>query len=93
MESRDDAGAEREGGRSSWSLWKLWTFALDGLTAFSNLPLRVWSYLGFVISLLAIAFGPREFGRGGGHQAQGTASAGSKSPLLCAIAGGTVRTH
>lgn len=49
--------AEREGGRSSWSLWKLWTFAIDGLTAFSNLPLRVWSYLGFAISLLAIAFG------------------------------------
>ena len=49
--------ANREAGSSSWSFWKLWTFALDGLTAFSNLPLRVWSYLGFLISLLAMAFG------------------------------------
>jgi len=49
--------AERHAGSSTWSFWKLWTFAIDGLTAFSNLPLRVWSYLGFAISLLALAYG------------------------------------
>ena len=49
--------AARGAGASNWSVWKLWTFAIDGLTAFSNLPLRVWSYLGFAISLLAIGFG------------------------------------
>ena len=49
--------AERQAGHSTWSFWKLWTFAVDGLTAFSDLPLRVWSYLGFAISLFALGYG------------------------------------
>ena len=38
--------AVRAGGRSSWSLWKLWRFALDGLFSFSTVPLKLWTYLG-----------------------------------------------
>lgn len=49
--------AERHSGRTSWSLWKLWLFALDGLTAFSTMPLRVWSYVGLAVSALALVFG------------------------------------
>lgn len=48
---------ERYSGHSSWSLWKLWLFALDGLTAFSTMPLRIWSYVGMIVSLLALVFG------------------------------------
>ncbi len=33
-------------GRSRWSLWKLWRFALDGLFSFSTAPLKLWTYLG-----------------------------------------------
>jgi glycosyltransferase involved in cell wall biosynthesis len=32
-------------------------FALDGLVSFSSLPLKVWSYAGAFISLLAIGYG------------------------------------
>ena len=36
----------RAGGRSRWSFWKLWRFALDGLFSFSTVPLKLWTYLG-----------------------------------------------
>jgi len=52
-------GFEREGrnaGRSAWTYWRLWNFALDGLTSFSSLPLKVWSYVGVIISILAFAY-------------------------------------
>ncbi|MGF1649438.1 MAG: glycosyltransferase family 2 protein [Hyphomicrobiaceae bacterium] len=46
----------RETGRSRWSLRALSSFALDGLTSFSTIPLRVWSLAGAVISLIAIVY-------------------------------------
>jgi glycosyltransferase involved in cell wall biosynthesis len=36
----------RAGGRSTWSLFKLWRFALDGLFSFSTVPLKIWTYIG-----------------------------------------------
>ncbi len=50
---------ERDGryaGSTKWSYWKLWNFALDAITSFSSLPLKVWSYLGLFISLLAFLY-------------------------------------
>ncbi len=47
--------AERMHGTSKWSFRKLTRFALDGLTSFSTLPLRVWSLVGLAISLAAFA--------------------------------------
>ncbi len=47
---------ERAFGSSKWRYWRLWNFALDGITASSTLPLRIWSYLGLVVSLFAFAF-------------------------------------
>jgi glycosyltransferase involved in cell wall biosynthesis len=44
-------------GRSGWSLFTLWRFAIDAITAFSMMPLRVWSYLGTIVSLLALSYG------------------------------------
>ncbi|MCP5134237.1 MAG: glycosyltransferase family 2 protein [Gammaproteobacteria bacterium] len=46
----------RKTGSSKWNYWRLWNFALDGITAFSTLPLRVWSYIGVIISLLAFLY-------------------------------------
>ncbi len=47
----------RSAGRSSFSLRRLLRLAFTGLTAFSNFPLRVWSGLGALIALLALAYG------------------------------------
>jgi glycosyltransferase involved in cell wall biosynthesis len=46
----------RTTGRSRWGLRKLAHFALDGLVSFSTVPLRVWSYLGLLISLFAFCY-------------------------------------
>ena len=46
----------RYAGKTSWNYWKLWNFSLDGFTSFSFLPVRIWSYVGFCISLLSIIY-------------------------------------
>jgi len=48
--------AERQSARSTFTFWKLWNFALDGLFAFSTVPLRVWSYVGGFLALLAMVY-------------------------------------
>lgn len=48
--------APRVAGRSSWSYWRLWNFALDGILSHSSVPLRVWTYGGAAIALAALAF-------------------------------------
>jgi len=46
---------ERRHGATKWSFRTLFRFAFDSITAFSTVPLRVWTYLGGLISVLAIA--------------------------------------
>ena len=46
----------RHAGDTKWSWWRLWNFALDGITSFSTLPLRFWAYLGLVISALSFVY-------------------------------------
>jgi glycosyltransferase involved in cell wall biosynthesis len=48
--------AERLYGQSKWRFGKLMSFAIDGLTSFTTLPLRVWSLLGVIISLCAMTY-------------------------------------
>lgn len=45
----------RASGQSKFSYRKLTRFALDGLMSFSTLPLKVWSYVGTLISGLSLA--------------------------------------
>jgi glycosyltransferase involved in cell wall biosynthesis len=40
----------RVAGKTKFSGWKLWNFALEGITSFSSLPLRVWTYFGFLVA-------------------------------------------
>jgi glycosyltransferase involved in cell wall biosynthesis len=46
----------RHAGETKWNYWRLWNFALDAITSFSSLPLKIWSYLGLAISLFAFLF-------------------------------------
>ncbi len=41
---------ERSSGTSNWTPWRLWNFALDGITSFSTAPLRIWTYIGMLIA-------------------------------------------
>ena len=43
-------------GQTTWSYWKLWNFALDGIISFSFLPLKIWSYVGVTISLISLLY-------------------------------------
>jgi len=48
---------ERRAGRSRWGFWRLWTLAVDGITSFSAVPLKIWSIVGLVIALAAFVYG------------------------------------
>jgi glycosyltransferase involved in cell wall biosynthesis len=44
-------------GDSKFGLWKLWNFALEGITSFSTVPLRAATYLGLATASVAFVFG------------------------------------
>jgi glycosyltransferase involved in cell wall biosynthesis len=46
---------DRLHGTTQWSFRKLFRFAFDGIASFSTVPLRVWTYLGTLISICSIA--------------------------------------
>jgi len=46
----------RHAGDTKWSYWRLWNFALDAITSFSSMPLKIWSYIGVACSLFAFLF-------------------------------------
>ena len=46
----------RLAGRSKFGFWKLWNFALEGITSFSTAPLRVATYLGLATAFFAFVF-------------------------------------
>ncbi len=48
---------ERASGRTKFSWWRLWNLGLEGITSFSTAPLRVWTYLGLLISGTAFVYG------------------------------------
>ncbi|WP_282276753.1 glycosyltransferase family 2 protein [Stenotrophomonas sp. PS02297] len=49
--------APRIAGRSKFGFWKLWNFALEGITSFSTAPLRVATYLGLLTAASSFGFG------------------------------------
>jgi glycosyltransferase involved in cell wall biosynthesis len=44
---------ERSAGETKWSFWKLFKYALEGITAFSTIPLAIASIFGFLFCLIA----------------------------------------
>lgn len=47
---------ERAAGESKWSFWKLFSYAIDGITAFSTFPLRIASFIGMIISVSSFIY-------------------------------------
>jgi glycosyltransferase involved in cell wall biosynthesis len=49
--------ARRAGGVTHWNFFRLIRFAFDGLSGFSTFPLRMWTWGGMAVSLIALAYG------------------------------------
>jgi len=47
----------RHAGHSKWNYWRLWNFALEGITSFTIAPLKISTYIGTVTALSAIGYG------------------------------------
>lgn len=45
---------ERIAGETKWSFWKLFKYALEGITAFSTIPLLIASFVGLIFCMLAV---------------------------------------
>lgn len=48
--------APRHTGKTTWNYWRLWNFAVEGITSFSQVPLQLAAYLGVLVSLLAFLY-------------------------------------
>lgn len=53
----DYVRSARIAGTTKFSGWKLWNFALEGITSFSTVPLRIWTYIGGAGALITIIYG------------------------------------
>ena len=47
----------RYAGESKWNYWRLWNFAIDGITSFSIAPLKLASYVGLFTAAVAFVYG------------------------------------
>lgn len=52
----DYARCPRGSGHTKFSGWKLWNFAIEGITSFSTVPLRLWTYIGIIGALLSLIY-------------------------------------
>lgn len=46
----------RVAGSTKWNYWKLWNFAVEGITSFSTAPLKVATYVGILTAMLAFVY-------------------------------------
>ncbi|MDK4689032.1 glycosyltransferase family 2 protein [Kingella negevensis] len=47
----------RVAGETKFNGWKLWNLALEGITSFSTVPLRVWTYIGGILAGTSFLYG------------------------------------
>ena len=47
----------RNAGQTKWRYWKLWNFALEGITSFTTAPLRLATYLGLIFAGVSGVYG------------------------------------
>lgn len=48
---------ERVASATKFSTWRLWNLALEGITSFSTMPLRVWMYIGLAVAGSTFLYG------------------------------------
>lgn len=48
--------APRASGRSKFNKWRSWNFALEGITSFSTVPLRIWTYIGSLVLFIGLIY-------------------------------------
>ena len=48
--------SSRSAGETKFSGWRLWNFALEGITSFSLVPLKIWTYFGLFGAFLAFLY-------------------------------------
>ena len=46
----------RYAGKTKWNYWRLWNFAVEGITSFSQVPLQLAAHLGLIVSALAFFY-------------------------------------
>jgi len=46
----------RFAGVTKWNYWKLWNYAIEGITSFTIAPLKVATYLGFFVALFSFLY-------------------------------------
>ncbi|HAM50077.1 MAG TPA: glycosyl transferase family 2 [Nitrospiraceae bacterium] len=46
----------RLSGKTKWNYWRLWNFALEGITSFTTAPLKIGTYLGLLAALSAFLY-------------------------------------
>ncbi len=46
----------RAAGNSKWNYWRLWNFALEGITSHTTVPIRLASYLGILVACSAFLY-------------------------------------
>ena len=46
----------RVASRSKWTYWRLWNLSIEGITSFTTAPLRLATYFGLVVALLAFVY-------------------------------------
>jgi glycosyltransferase involved in cell wall biosynthesis len=46
----------RHAGQTNFNYWRLWNFALEGITSFSHIPLKMSSYFGLLVSSFAFLY-------------------------------------
>ena len=52
----DYTRTSRASGETKFSGWKLWNFAIEGVTSFSAAPLKLWTYIGSIGALLSLCY-------------------------------------